>query len=45
MTTKTRGTGLGLAVAKQIVLAHGGHRGALNRSGGGAEFKIILPKT
>ena len=39
----TRGAGLGLAICKAIVAAHGGTIDAANRPGGGAEFRIRLP--
>jgi signal transduction histidine kinase len=42
-TTKTRGTGLGLALVRQTVQAHGGRVWARNRAEGGAEFGIALP--
>jgi signal transduction histidine kinase len=42
-TTKSRGTGLGLALVRQTVQAHGGRVWARNRPGGGAEFGIALP--
>lgn len=42
-TSKTRGTGLGLALVGQAVRAHGGEVSAANREGGGAEFVIRLP--
>ncbi len=41
-TTKTRGTGLGMAIVKQIVEAHGGAIAARNAATG-AEFSITLP--
>jgi two-component system sensor histidine kinase KdpD len=37
------GFGLGLAISKAIVEAHGGTITALNASGGGAEFRFTLP--
>jgi two-component system sensor histidine kinase HydH len=42
-TTRERGTGLGLAVARQIVEAHGGRIEVGDRPGGGARFAIRLP--
>jgi signal transduction histidine kinase len=42
-TTRPRGTGLGLAVARQIVEAHGGRIVVGERPGGGARFTIRLP--
>jgi signal transduction histidine kinase len=42
-TTKTEGTGIGLAVAKQIVAAHGGVIEYLTRSPRGTIFQIELP--
>jgi two-component system sensor kinase FixL len=42
-TTKTDGTGIGLAVAKQIVEAHGGVIEHLSRSPRGTIFRIELP--
>jgi signal transduction histidine kinase len=43
-TTRSRGTGLGLAVARQIVDAHGGQLAVDERPGGGARFRIQLPR-
>ena len=43
-TTKLRGTGLGLAVAKRIVELHRGSIDVLDAPGGGAEFQVRLPR-
>src|SRR5439155_514119 len=40
---KVEGTGMGLAIAKGIVEAHGGRIRAENRPGGGAAVVMILP--
>jgi two-component system sensor histidine kinase KdpD len=40
----TPGVGLGLAICKAIVGAHGGDITATNASGGGAEFTATLPR-
>jgi two-component system, NtrC family, nitrogen regulation sensor histidine kinase NtrY len=42
-TTKSRGTGLGLALVRQAIAAHGGDISAVDRPGGGAAFTIMLP--
>jgi two-component system sensor histidine kinase KdpD len=38
-----RGVGLGLAICRAIVEAHGGTISVVNRGAGGAEFRIVLP--
>ncbi|HXQ28817.1 MAG TPA: ATP-binding protein [Gemmatimonadales bacterium] len=43
-TTRTSGTGLGLAVARRIVELHGGRITAANADGGGAQFRIELAR-
>lgn len=42
-TTKSRGTGLGLALVRQTVRAHGGDVEARTAEGGGADFVVRLP--
>ncbi len=42
-TTKPGGSGIGLTLARQIALAHGGRLEHALRSGGGAIFRIWLP--
>jgi signal transduction histidine kinase len=42
-TTKSEGTGLGLAVVQKVALQHGGSIEAHNLSQGGAEFLLWLP--
>jgi len=44
VTTRTTGTGLGLAVARRIVELHGGSIEAANAPAGGAEFRVVLPR-
>jgi signal transduction histidine kinase len=41
---ETGGTGLGLAVAKTIVLAHGGELSIQNREAGGLRVRVWLPR-
>ena len=40
----TPGVGLGLAICKAVVVAHGGQIRAGNAPGGGAEFQVVLPR-
>ena len=42
-TTKENGTGLGLALSKKILMAHGGDLNIFN-SGSGAVVAILIPK-
>ena len=41
-TTKAEGMGVGLSIARWIVLAHGGRIWAANAAAGGAEFRFTL---
>ena len=43
-TTKSTGTGLGLAIVLRVLVSHNGRITAANRDGGGAEFRIRLPR-
>jgi nitrogen-specific signal transduction histidine kinase len=41
-TTKAKGTGVGLSLARQVVLAHGGSIALAESESGGALFSILL---
>jgi NtrC-family two-component system sensor histidine kinase KinB len=41
--TKTNGAGLGLSIAREIVVAHQGEIGVLSQPGKGSEFFFVLP--
>jgi two-component system, NtrC family, sensor histidine kinase HydH len=43
-TRRTKGTGLGLAVVRRIVELHGGTVTAGNHAGGGAIFRVTIPR-
>jgi PAS domain S-box-containing protein len=42
-TSRATGAGLGLAVVRRVVLAHGGTVDVKERPGGGARFELVLP--
>ncbi len=44
VTGRNEGTGLGLAIVKKIIEQHRGTVRAGNRSQGGAEFEVLLPR-
>ncbi|PYR90340.1 MAG: hypothetical protein DMF84_20710 [Acidobacteria bacterium] len=43
VTTKARGTGLGLALVQKIIVTHNGRVAAQPETGGGARFVVTLP--
>jgi two-component system OmpR family sensor kinase len=43
-TSHGGGHGLGLAIARSVVRAHGGDAFAMNRPGGGAMVRLVLPR-
>jgi C4-dicarboxylate-specific signal transduction histidine kinase len=45
MSTKEKGMGIGLAVSRTIVEAHGGRLWAENNKAGGATFNVAIPLT
>ncbi len=44
LTNKPAGTGLGLAVAKEITTIHGGEIHCEDNDGGGTVFVVFLPR-
>ncbi len=44
VTTKATGHGLGLAISRRTIEAHGGHIRVTARKGGGTTFTIVLPQ-
>jgi PAS domain S-box-containing protein len=44
-TTKPKGMGLGLAISRSIIEAHGGRLWAENKNQGGASFRFTVPTT
>ena len=44
LTTKKEGTGIGLVIVRQVVVAHGGKISYRTRPGEGTTFRIELPK-
>ena len=42
-STKVGGSGVGLTLARQVALAHGGRLEHQGRAGGGAVFRLVLP--
>ena len=42
-TTRSNGTGLGLAVVQAVATSHNGHARCLSAANGGARFELVLP--
>jgi two-component system sensor kinase FixL len=45
VTSKRHGLGLGLAICRSIIDAHGGRMWAVNNREGGATFHVLLPES
>ena len=45
VSTKGRGTGLGLALVQKIIVTHNGRIQVSSAPAGGASFQIVLPTT
>lgn len=43
VTTKERGTGLGMALAQKVIVSHDGSIEAFNGPGGGGRVRVVLP--
>jgi signal transduction histidine kinase len=43
LTSRVKGTGLGLTIARRIARDHGGDIVYESREGGGSTFKLVLP--
>jgi signal transduction histidine kinase len=43
--TNKSGAGLGLSIAREVVVAHGGEIGVISRPGEGSEFFFVIPTT
>ena len=43
VTTRARGTGLGLALVQKIIVTHNGRVAVQSEPGGGTRFTVVLP--